>query len=56
MIETIVAIAMTITFALGMWAGYEAGKPTEQQEEIINKACEHIYENESLEVYTEYCK
>lgn len=56
MIESIVAIAMAISFALGAWAGYEVGKPTEQQEEIIDKVCEYIYENETLEVYTEYCK
>lgn len=43
-------------FLGGVCMGAEAMQPTEQQTEIINKACEYIYENEPLEVYTQYCK
>mgnify|MGYP000862592875 FL=1 len=56
MIETIITFICAIFFALGAWVGYEVTKPTEQQVEIIDKACEYIYENEPLEVYTQYCK
>ena len=43
-------------FLGGVYMGAEAMQPTEQQTEILNKACEYIYENEPLEVYTQYCK
>ena len=56
MLETFVSIFCVLFFALGTWVGYEVTKPTEQQAEIIKKACEYIYENEPLEVYTQYCK
>ena len=56
MLETFVSIFCVLFFALGTWVGYEVTKPTEQQAEIIEKACEYIYENEPLEVYTQYCK
>ena len=56
MLETFVSIFCVLFFALGTWVGYEVIKPTEQQAEIIEKACEYIYENELLEVYTQYWK
>lgn len=58
MIDDFVLIAFSVAFffGLGMYFGYEVGQPTEQQKEIIDKVCEYIYENETLEVYTEYCK
>ena len=56
MLETFISIFCVLFFALGAWVGYEVVKPTEQQTEILNKACEYIYENEPLEVYTQYCK
>lgn len=57
MIETIlVGILCIAVFIGGVHTGVEAMQPTEQQTEIINKACEYIYENEPLEVYTQYCK
>ena len=60
MIETILAgILCIVVFIGGVYMGAEgaeAMQPTEQQTEILNKACEYIYENEPLEVYTQYCK
>ena len=57
MIETIlVGILCIAVFLGGVHMGAEAVQPTEQQIEILNKACEYIYENEPLEVYTQYCK
>ena len=56
MLETFVSIFCVLFFVFGTWVGYEVTKPTEQQAEIIEKACEYIYENEPLEVYTQYCK
>lgn len=56
MLETMITLICAIFFALGAYFGFQLGAPTEQQTEIINKACEYIYENESLEVYTQYCK
>ena len=57
MIETILAgILCIVVFIGGVYMGAETMQPTEQQTEIIEKACEYIYENEPLEVYTQYCK
>ena len=57
MVQSIlVGVLCFFIFLLGLIAGGEAMQPTEQQTEILNKACEHIYENEPLEVYTQYCK
>lgn len=55
--EAILTVVMCVcVFVGGVCMGAEAMQPTEQQTEIINKACEYIYENEPLEVYTQYCK
>ena len=56
--EEIVAVLIVVTFffGLGAYIGYQVGLPTKTEKEIITKACEYIYENESLEVYTKYCK
>ena len=56
MIEAMVTLVLAIFFALGAYFGFQMAEPTEQQTEIINRACEYIYENEPLEVYTQYCK
>ncbi len=57
MVQSIlISVLCFFIFLLGLIAGGEAMQPTEQQTEIINKACEYIYENEPLEVYTQYCK
>lgn len=49
-------VVITFFFCLGMTLGYQVGLPTKPEKEIVTKACEYIYENESLEVYTKYCK
>ena len=57
MVQSIlIGILCLFVFLGGLIAGSEAMQPTEQQIEILNKACEYIYENEPLEVYTQYCK
>lgn len=57
MVESIlIGILCLFVFLGGVLMGAEAIQPTEQQTEIIEKACEYIYENEPLEVYTRYCK
>ena len=57
MVESIlIGILCLFVFLGGVLMGAEAMQPTEQQTEIIKKACEYIYENEPLEVYTQYCK
>ena len=57
MVESIlIGILCLFVFLGGVHMGAEAMQPTEQQTEIIEKACEYIYENEPLEVYTQYCK
>ena len=57
MVESIlIGILCLFVFLGGVLMGAEAMQPTEQQIEILNKACEYIYENEPLEVYTQYCK
>ena len=57
MVESIlIGILCLFVFLGGVLMGAEAMQPTEQQAEIIEKACEYIYENEPLEVYTQYCK
>lgn len=57
MMESIlIGILCLFVFLGGVCMGAEAMQPTEQQTEILNKACEYIYENEPLEVYTQYCK
>ena len=57
MVESIlIGILCLFVFLGGVLMGAEAMQPTEQQVEILNKACEYIYENEPLETYTQYCK
>ena len=57
MVESIlIGILCLFVFLGGVLMGAEAMQPTEQQIEILNKACEYIYENEPLETYTQYCK
>lgn len=57
MVESIlIGILCLFVFLGGVLMGAEAMQPTEQQTEIIKKACEYIYENEPLETYTQYCK
>ena len=57
MVESILIGILCLFVVLGgVLMGAEAMQPTEQQTEIIEKACEYIYENEPLEVYTQYCK
>ena len=57
MVESIlIGILCLFVFLGGVHMGAEAMQPTEQQTEIMEKACEYIYENEPLEVYTQYCK
>lgn len=52
----LIGIMCLLVFLGGVLMGGKAVQPTEQQTEILNKACEYIYENEPLEVYTQYCK
>lgn len=57
MVESIlIGILCLFVFLGGVLMGAEAMQPTEQQTEIIKKACEYIYENEPLETYTQYYK
>ena len=57
MVESIlIGILCLFVFLGGVLMGAEAMQPTEQQTEILNKACEYIYENKPLETYTQYCK
>lgn len=45
-----------VVFLFGMTIGGDCSSPTTQEKEIIDKVCHHIYENETIEVYKQYCE
>lgn len=49
-------LGIFVGFMITFIVMFDEGIDTQNKQELITEACEHIYENEPLEVYTQYCK